>query len=156
MIERRTQDHFAASFDRVGKGSVPRGVGTWLIENHVVKDESRIIRGQTIQKPGVQFAVPDIERLVELIGGIFVQINENDLVGLEVGAQQKRNVVTQTDNWLTKGITETAKTESQRQEDAERNRETANQMSDLSNFHPRNSGAREPRTSVPGEARCNS
>src|SRR5450432_2426291 len=65
-----------------------------LVEDDIVKDEARLVLRQTIQERNVEGAVPSIvERLVELPGGIFVEINKRNLVSVKRRAPKERQVI---------------------------------------------------------------
>ena len=51
---------------------------------------------------GREVAVPDIKSLVQLSGGVFVKINQGDVMGFDRGTPEKRHVVAQTNNRLRK------------------------------------------------------
>ena len=61
------------------------------IEDDVIKDQAGAVPRQPFQEWHVQGSVPDvIDRLVQLLGRFFVQINENDFVGVQSCPPNKR------------------------------------------------------------------
>ncbi len=63
----------------------------------------------------MQIAVPDVELLVELPGGVFVEIHQDDLMRFDLGTPEKGHIVAKTDDRLRKGIAQPHQTDSDRQ-----------------------------------------
>ena len=84
----------------------------------------------------MQRAVPDVvERLVQLLGRILVEINQNNLMSVECGSPEERQIVAQPHQRFCERIAQARESQGRGRQNAPRDGRGANEMLDLTSLH---------------------